>query len=131
NDYFNLVGGYERETRDNIGPNVELLVESAVVGGERVIKNPLGDWQHTFGLRYRLDRLTGKGDVDVSELPDAFRSAGTNSEQESLLLGYEISKTNSNTRLNPTKGFKQTYKVELGTESILSDANMAILTAGW
>ncbi|QHI13627.1 autotransporter assembly complex protein TamA [Acinetobacter haemolyticus] len=131
NDYFNLVGGYERETRDNIGPNVELLVESAVVGGERVIKNPLGDWQHTFGLRYRLDRLTGKGDVDVSELPDAFRAAGTNSEQESLLLGYEISKTNSNTRLNPTKGFKQTYKVELGTESILSDANMAILTAGW
>ncbi|RLZ09354.1 outer membrane protein assembly factor [Acinetobacter sp. 2JN-4] len=131
NDYFNLVGGYEREDRDDIGPNIGLLVESAVLGGERVIKKPLGNWQHTFGLRYRLDRLTERGDVDVSELPDAFKAAGTNSEQKSLLLGYEISKTNTNTRLNPTKGFKQTYKLELGSESLLSDANMAILGAGW
>ena len=38
NDYFNIVGGYERETRDNIGPDVSLLTESAVLGGERVIK---------------------------------------------------------------------------------------------
>ena len=131
NDYFNLVGGYERETRDDIGPDVNLLVESAVLGGERVIKNPLGDWQHTFGLRYRLDRLTKKGDVNVDELPDAFKVSGIDSEQESLLLGYEASKTNTNTRLNPTRGFKQTYKVELGTESLLSDANMAIVSAGW
>ncbi|MDF2416699.1 BamA/TamA family outer membrane protein [Acinetobacter beijerinckii] len=131
NDYFNLVGGYERETRDDIGPNINLLVESAVLGGERVIKNPLGDWQHTMGLRYRLDRLTKQGDIDVNDLPDAFRVSGIDSEQESLLFGYELSKTNSNSRLNPTKGFKQTYKVELGTESLLSDANMAILTAGW
>ncbi|MCH7336766.1 BamA/TamA family outer membrane protein [Acinetobacter sp. NIPH 2699] len=131
NDYFNLVGGYEREDRDDIGPNIGLLVESAVLGGERVIKNPLGNWQHTFGLRYRLDRLTERGNVDISELPDAFRAAGINSEQQSLLLGYEISKTNTNTRLNPTKGFKQIYKLELGSESLLSDANMAILGAGW
>ncbi|HIQ35896.1 MULTISPECIES: autotransporter assembly complex family protein [Acinetobacter] len=131
NDYFNLVGGYEREERDDIGPDVNLLVESAVLGGERVIKNPLGDWQHTMGVRYRLDRLTKKGDVDVNELPDAFKVSGMDSEQESLLFGYELSKTNANSRLNPTQGFKQTYKVELGTESLLSDANMAILTAGW
>ncbi|KXO81455.1 hypothetical protein AYL20_14860 [Acinetobacter venetianus] len=131
NDYFNLVGGYEREERDDIGPDVNLLVESAVLGGERVIKNSLGDWQHTMGVRYRLDRLTKKGDVDVIELPDAFKVSGMDSEQESLLFGYELSKTNANSRLNPTKGFKQTYKVELGTESLLSDANMAILTAGW
>lgn len=37
NDYFNIVGGYERETRDDIGPDVSLLTESAVLG-ERVIK---------------------------------------------------------------------------------------------
>ena len=131
NDYFNLVGGYEREERDDIGPDINLLVESAVLGGERVIKNPLGNWQHTMGLRYRLDRLTKKGNVDVSELPDAFKAAGMDSEQESLLLGYEASKTNANKRLNPSKGFKQTYKVELGSESLLSDANMAIVSAGW
>ena len=131
NDYLNVVGGYEREERDDIGPGVNLLVESAVMGGERVIKNPLGDWQNTFGLRYRLDRLTKKGDIDVNELPDAFKVSGIDSEQESLLLGYEASKTNANSRLNPTKGFKQIYKVELGTESLLTDANMAILTGGW
>lgn len=131
NDYINLVGGYEREERDDIGPDINLLVESAVIGGERIIKNPLGDWQHTMGFRYRLDRLTKKGDVNVDELPDAFKVSGIDSEQESLLFGYEASKTNANSRLNPTKGFKQTYKVELGSESLLSDANMAILTAGW
>ncbi|ESK55216.1 autotransporter assembly complex protein TamA [Acinetobacter tjernbergiae] len=131
NDYFNLVGGYEREERDDIGPDINLLVESAVLGGERVIKNPLGDWQHTIGLRYRLDRLTKKGDVNIDELPDAFKVSGIDSEQESLLFGYEASKTNSNSRLNPTIGFKQTYKLELGTESLLSDANMAIVSAGW
>lgn len=60
NDYFNIVGGYERETRDDIGPDVSLLTESAVVGGERIIKRPLGNWQHTIGVRYRLDRLTQK-----------------------------------------------------------------------
>ncbi len=131
NDYFNLVGGYEREERNDIGPDINLLVESAVLGGERVIKNPLGDWQHIFGVRYRLDRLTQKGDVDINELPDAFKVSGIDSEQESLLFGYEISKTNSNSRLNPTIGFKQTYKLEMGTESLLSNANMAILTGGW
>ncbi|MBP9787024.1 MAG: BamA/TamA family outer membrane protein [Acinetobacter sp.] len=131
NDYFNLVGGYEREERNDIGPDINLLVESAVLGGERVIKNPLGDWQHTIGVRYRLDRLTRKGDIDINELPDAFKVSGIDSEQESLLFGYEISKTNSNSRLNPTIGFKQTYKLEMGTESLLSNANMAILTGGW
>ncbi|HFF4545206.1 TPA: autotransporter assembly complex family protein, partial [Acinetobacter baumannii] len=104
NDYFNIVGGYERETRDDIGPDVSLLTESAVLGGERVIKKPLGNWQHTIGVRYRLDRLTQKGNVDISELPDAFKTAA--SEQEALLFSYETSKTSSNTRLNPTKAFK-------------------------
>ncbi|MBS5992251.1 MAG: outer membrane protein assembly factor, partial [Acinetobacter baumannii] len=118
NDYFNIVGGYERETRDDIGPDVSLLTESAVLGGERVIKKPLGNWQHTIGVRYRLDRLTQKGNVDISELPDAFKTAA--SEQEALLFSYETSKTSSNTRLNPTKAFKQTYKLELGSESLLS-----------
>lgn len=59
NDYFNIVGGYERETRDDIGPDVSLLTESAVLGVSELLK-PLGNWQHTIGVRYRLDRLTQK-----------------------------------------------------------------------
>lgn len=131
NDYFNLVGGYEREERGDIGPDVNLMIESAVLGGERVIKNPLGNWQHNFGLRYRLDRLTQKGEIDENNIPNAFRAAGLGSEQQSLLLGYEASKMVSNERINPTKAFKQSYKIELGSDSLLSDANMAILSAGW
>lgn len=45
NDYFSLVGGYEREVRDGIGQGVELDIESAVLGAERSIKRPLGQWQ--------------------------------------------------------------------------------------
>ena len=131
NDYFNLVGGYEREVRDDIGPDTNLKVESAVLGGERIIKKPLGDWQHNIGLRYRLDRLNTTDNIDIADLPDAFKSAGAGGEQQSLLFGYEASKTTTNTRLNPSKGFKQTYKIELGAESLLSDANTAILGAGW
>ena len=128
NDYLNLVTGYERETRDDIGPNVNLMTESLILGGERVIKNPIGDWQHTFGVRYRLDRLKQKGVTDQNLLPDAFRVLGT--QQESLLLGYETSKTDADNPINPTQGFKQSYKIDLGTDQLLSDANMAIVSAG-
>lgn len=38
NDYFNIVGGYERETRDDIGPDVSLLTESAVLGVSELLK---------------------------------------------------------------------------------------------
>jgi translocation and assembly module TamA len=130
NDYISLVGGYEREERDDVGQNVNLLIESAVAGADRVIKNPRGSWQHTFGLRYRLDRITQDGIIDPSEIPDAFL-VNSNNQQQSLLFGYEASRTVSDKRINPSKGFKQTYKIELGAESLLSDADMAILNAGW
>lgn len=130
NDYISLVGGYEREERKDVGQDVSLMIESAVAGADRVIKNPRGTWQQTFGLRYRLDRITQSGIMDASKIPDAFL-VNANSEQESLLLGYEVSRTVSDKRVNPAKGFKQTYKVELGSEKLLSDADMAILSAGW
>jgi len=130
NDYISLVGGYEREERDDVGQNVNLMIESAVAGADRVIKNPRGSWQHTFGLRYRLDRITQDGIIDPAEIPEAFL-VNTNNQQQSLLFGYEASRTISDKRVNPSKGFKQTYKIELGSESLLSDADMAILNAGW
>ncbi len=130
NDYISLVGGMKREERDDIGQGVNLLTESAVAGADRVIKNPMGNWQHTYGVRYRLDRLTQKGSAKVDDLPDAF-IANNDPEQESLLLGYEISRIDSDKRVNPSKGIKQTYKIELGSESLLSDVDMAIVNAGW
>ncbi|OTG67849.1 hypothetical protein B9T25_07665 [Acinetobacter sp. ANC 4470] len=130
NDYISLVGGYEREEREGVAQGMGLMIESAVVGADRVIKNPRGSWQHAFGLRYRLDRITQDGLVDFDQIPEAFL-ANKNEQQESLLFGYEVSRTTSDKRVNPSKGFKQTYKVELGSETLLSDADMAIVNAGW
>ncbi|MDN5512383.1 autotransporter assembly complex family protein [Acinetobacter sp.] len=130
NDYISIVGGYEHEQRDNVAQGNSLQIESAVAGVDRIIKKPRGSWQHTFGLRYRLDQLTQNGEIAASEIPDTFL-ANSNEQQQSLLFGYEASRTTSDKRVNPGKGFKQTYKVELGSESLLSDADMAILNAGW
>ncbi|WP_160243037.1 autotransporter assembly complex protein TamA [Acinetobacter indicus] len=130
NDYITLVAGYEREERSDVSAGNDLLIESAVAGADRIIKNPRGSWQHAYGLRYRLDRLTQNGVVDIDKIPDAFIGNGS-TEQQSLLFGYELSRTDSSPRVNPTRGFKQIYKVELGSESLLSDADMAILNAGW
>ena len=124
------MGGYEREERKDISDTGNLLIESAVLGADRVIKNPRGSWQHVMGVRYRLDRLTGQGIFNVEDIPDSFLGTG-NPEQESLLFGYEISRVDSDKRVNPTRGFKQTYKVEVGSENLLTDVNMAIANAGW
>ncbi len=131
NDYFALVGGYEREEIDGVGPGMGLTTESAVAGIDRIIKSARGQWQQTYGLRYRLDRLSQTGQVNASDIPDAFQIPGAQAQQQSLLVGAELSKTDSNNRLNPTRGFKQSYKLQLGAESLLSDANMAILNADW
>ena len=130
NDYISIVGGYEREERDDVAQGDGLLIESAVIGADRYIKNPRGSWQHTYGVRYRLDQLTQDGTVNADDIPDAFL-VSTAETQESLLFGYEVARTTSDRRVNPTKGFRQTYKIELGSEALLSDADMAIANAGW
>jgi translocation and assembly module TamA len=131
NDYFRLVAGYEREERNNVSDNGDLLIEAGVIGLDRIIKNPRGNWQHTFSSRYRLDRLSSRnGLFDEDDIPDWFY-ANARTQQESLLLGYEISRVDSDKRINPTQGFSQNYKIELGSKSFLSDADMAIVNAGW
>lgn len=129
NDYISLVGGYEREERDGVGPDMNLVIESAVLGADRIIKGSRNDWQHVFGLRYRLDRLTQHGIVE--NVPDQFLIPGSQPEQEALLVGYEVSKTTSDNRVNPTRGFKQSYKVELGSDALLSSTDIAMVNANW
>lgn len=131
NDYVSLVAGYEREDRGGIGNDLDLVIESAVAGVDRVIKGSRKEWQHIFGVRYRLDRITQNGVVDVDDIPDAFLIPGSNEEQESLLFGYEATKTTSDNRVNPTRGFKQSYKIQMGSESLLTDTDMAIVNTTW
>lgn len=132
NDYFSLVAGYEREDRSDIGNDLDLVIESAVAGVDRIIKGSRKEWQHILGVRYRLDRVTQNGAVDdIADIPDAFLIPGSNQQQQSLLLGYQATKTTSDNRVNPTQGFKQSYKIQLGSESLLSDTDMAIVNADW
>ena len=132
NDYVSLVGGYEREDRDEVGNDLSLVIESAVLGADHIIKGSRKEWQHVFGLRYRLDRITQHGIVEnIEDLPDAFVIPGAEPEQESLLFGYQATKTNSDNRVNPTRGFKQSYKIQLGSDYLLTDTNMAIVDANW
>lgn len=130
NDYIAVVGGYEREERDDVAQGSGMLIESAILGADRVIKNPRGNWQHNYGVRYRLDRLELDGNVDPEEIPPAFVGGGSD-EQQSLLFGYEISRTDTDRRINPTQGLKQTYKVEVGSENLFTDTNMVIVNAQW
>lgn len=131
NDYISLVGGYEREKRNSVGPGTDLTIESAVLGADRIIKASRKEWQHVFGVRYRLDRMTRNGDIANTDIPDGFLIPGAEPTQQALLFGYEVSKTISNNKVNPTQGFKQSYKIELGSDALLSDTNMAIANANW
>ncbi len=130
NDYINLVGGYEREERKNVAQGDNVQVETAVLGADRFINNTFNNWQHSFGIRYRLDRLQAKGDFDIADIPDRFLASNSD-QQESLLFRYEISRVDANRRLNPTVGYRQVYSVEAGMNKLLTDVNMAILKAGW
>jgi len=89
---------------------MSLTTESAVMGAEHLIKNPIGNWQQIYGFRYRLDQIHQIGQVNSANVPDAFLQPGSNPQQQALLFGYQISRTDSNNPVNPTKGFNKTIK---------------------
>ena len=131
-DTISVFGGYEKEDRDDVGKDLGLTINSATVGVERAIKPKNGDWQHTISARYRLDQLErNNNDVIRSELPPPFNLQNSRFEQESLLFGYGLSKTYTVGRLDPTRAFRQFYNVEVGSSSLLTDTDMAIVRAGW
>ena len=131
NDYLSLIAGYEHETRDHIGSGIQLGVESAVAGAERVIKKPLGEWQQNYSVRYRLDRINRQGDFNETDLPTAFQVLTDNSSQQSLLAGYQINRTTQNNRIDPTQGLRQFYGIQVGSKALLTETDLAILNAGW
>lgn len=132
NRYISLLGGYERESDLSVGRNMSLVTESAVLGADYTRKtNRKDSWQHDIGLRYRLDRLSINGNVDPSYIPPSFVVVYGTDTQQSLLLSYKTSRLYANSILNITQGFKQSYKVEVGSKHLLTDVDMAILSAGY
>lgn len=99
NDYISLVKKVSVKNVKGVAQGMGLMIESAVAGVDRVIKNPRGSWQQAFGLRFRSDRITQDGLVDFSQIPEAFL-VNKNEQQQSLLFGYEVSRTTSDKRVN-------------------------------
>ena len=131
-DTISVFGGYEREQRRDKGKDLGLEIDTATVGVERAIKPKGSVWQHTISARYRLDQLNRKNkDVDMTLLPAPFNLKNSRFEQQSLLFGYGMNKTKTVGRIDPVQAFRQFYQLEVGSESLLTDTDLAILRAGW
>lgn len=132
-DTLSVFGGFEREKNGSIGDSLGLSTQSITVGAERAIKPKNGDWQHTMSVRYRLDQLNRETDSNLNQenLPPPFNIDNSRFEQQSLLFGYGLNKTYTVGRIDPTRAFRQFYQVDVGTKSLLTDTDLAILRAGW
>lgn len=120
--------GYQHNNSEKIANTFES--ESLYANVARNIYRDTG-WNRTYSLRYRTDKLSlGEGKYEADNLPYPFNNQALGFNQESLLLGYGLTKTVADNRLAPTYGYSQRYSVEVGADGLLSDTNMAILKAG-
>ena len=129
-DTLNANISYEQETIDQGEGNLDLDTNTIRAGLARKINKDSG-WNRTYSIRYRQDELeSGVTGSDREDLPVPFNREGAKFDQEALLLGYQIDKTEADSVTNPTKGWSQYYSVEAGSEGVLSDTDLAIVRAG-
>jgi translocation and assembly module TamA len=132
NDTLSFFGGYERELRDQSDSNLDLETQAITFGVERSIRPSADGWQRTLSLRYRIDQLKNNFvGMDVSNLPEPFNVQGVSTTQQALLAGYALNKVKTYGGLDPSRGLRQYYQIEVGSETLLTDVDMAILRAGW
>lgn len=119
---------YEEEVIDQGEGNFDLSTNTLKAALARNIRKESG-WNKSYSLRYRLDELeTGVDETKLEDLPVRFTSSKPT--QQALLFGYGINKTSVNNSINPTSGYRQYYGIEAGSESLLSDTDLAIIRAG-
>ena len=119
---------YEEEVIDQGKGNFDLSTKTLKARAARNIHDEDG-WDRSYFVRYRLDKLkTGVDGAALEDLPARFTSSSPT--QQALLFGYGMSKTNVDNIANPTQGFRQYYSIEAGSDKVLSDTDMAIVTAG-
>ncbi len=129
-DTLNANISYEQETINQGEGNLDLETNTIKGGLTRNIRNE-GGWNKTYSARYRQDELeSGVTGPDRENLPVPFNRDGAQFDQEAFLLGYQIDKTVTDNATNPTKGWRQYYSIEAGSDSVLSDTDMAIARAG-
>lgn len=128
NDKLDARLTYEEEVIDQGEGNFDLSTKTLKAALARNIRRENG-WDRSYSVRYRLDELeTGVDEEELDNLPVRFTSSKPT--QHALLFGYGMSKTDVDNAVNPTRGFRQYYALEAGSESLLSDTDMAILRAG-
>lgn len=89
----------------------------------------MGDWNMSYGLRYRLDRLNSNLPSDAyHKLPLRFSAGST--AQQAVLAGLSLSQTVQDNLANPMQGYRHHYSLEAGSKSLGSDTTMAIVRAG-
>jgi len=135
NDTLSVFGGYERELREDSATNLDLNTQTLTLGVERSIKPVSDGWQRTLSLRYRVDQLENNFEsavgVNKASLPEPFNLEGVSFTQQALLAGYALNKVKTVGGLDPVRAFRQYYQVEVGSEALLTDVNLAIVRAGW
>ncbi|MBO6198606.1 MAG: BamA/TamA family outer membrane protein, partial [Psychrobacter sp.] len=128
NDKLDARLTYEEEVIDQGEGNFDLSTRTLKAALARNIRRENG-WDRSYSVRYRLDELeTGVDEEELDNLPVRFTSSKPT--QHAFLFGYGMSKTDVDNAANPTRGFRQYYALEAGSESLLSDTDMAILRAG-
>ena len=119
---------YEEEVIDQGEGNFDLSTSTLKAALTRNIRRENG-WNRSYSVRYRLDELeTGVAETELDDLPIRFTSSSP--EQKALLFGYGINKTDVDSATNPTRGIRQYYSIEAGTDKALSDTDLAIARAG-
>ncbi|OAU95003.1 autotransporter assembly complex protein TamA [Moraxella catarrhalis] len=128
NDKLRASLGYEEEVFGQSTNGFDLSSRTLEQGISRNIIQP-GGWNRTYSLRYRLDELETQAPPDTwQDLPVNF--VGGKPTQEALLAGVAVHKTVADDPVNPMRGYRQQYSLEVGSDSVVSDANMAIVRAG-
>ena len=132
-DTLSVFGGFEREEVAQLDADFSIQSIGGTLGIERSIRPSPDDWQRSLSLRYRIDQVDVLFDEASSvRLLDPSNMGNTISlTQQVLLAGYALNKVTSRGGVDPYQGRRQLYQVEVGSQALLSDVNMAIVRAGF
>ncbi len=119
---------YGQEELDQGVGNLNLSVKTLEMGLSRNILKE-GGWNRTYSIRYHLDELETRLPPALwQDLPIQFINGKPT--QEAVLAGVALNKITADNPLTPMRGYRQSYSLEVGSDALMSDTNMAILKAG-
>lgn len=132
-DTLSLFGGFEREEVAQLDAGFNIESFGGTLGVERSIRPSPEAWQRTLSLRYRIDQVDVRfDDLAAARLIDpAANNNVVSLTQQVLLAGYALNKVSSRGGVDPYEGRRQLYQIEVGSQALLSDVDLAILRAGW